>query len=115
VSVRGVKITWLPNSTRAKKLSGSRVVPVGFLDTYAWRRGFVLEDMEFEYRQRQDISSSPKHPDYLWDPISIQFNDYFGFSSRVIRPELDVVPSLPSNAEAKNKWINTSVPWTGVA
>ena len=61
-SVRDVKINWLSNNTRAKKLSGSRVVSVGFLCPHARWRGLYLG--------RLGVRIPPQARDFLFTKAS---------------------------------------------
>jgi hypothetical protein len=66
------------------------------------RIGYGLVDSGFVSRQRKDIFSSPKPPDWLWGSLRLLFSGYLGFALLVNWPGHDV--------EVKNVWSNTSIP-----
>jgi hypothetical protein len=47
--------------------------------------------------------SSPKHPDWLWDPHSPTFNGHKGPLMEAKQPEHEVDHSAPSSAKVKNE------------
>jgi len=53
--------------------------------------------------EARDFFPSPKHPDRLWTPLTIQFN---GTGVRWVGRDIDHSPS--SSAEVKNEWSYTS-------
>jgi len=71
---------------------------------------------------RNKISfSSPKHPDQLWIPPSLLFNDYLGSFLEVKQPGHETDHSPPTIAEIKNEWNYIPIApyafmvWTGSA
>jgi hypothetical protein len=62
----------------------------------------------FEFRWGQQIFSSLKRPDRLWDSHSLLFSEYQVPGAK--QPEREFEHQIPSSAEVTNEWSNTSTP-----
>jgi hypothetical protein len=61
--------------------------------------------------EESSVFSSPRHPDWLWDPPSLLFNGYqVFFSPGVKRPGREADHSPPTSAEVKKTWLHRSTP-----
>lgn len=58
------------------------------------------------------LFSSPKFPDWIWDPPSLLLNGYCGTLRGTKRPGREVHQSSPSNAQVKRDQLHTSTSLT---
>jgi hypothetical protein len=67
----------------------------------------MTEGIWLDSQQRQEIFSSPKHPEKLWSATGSLFSGYQDLFPRVKHPGCGANHLPPSNAEVKNWWNHT--------
>ena len=87
----------------------NHVVNIPYSDGSCGRTRYGLDGLGFEFRQRQEINSSPKRPDRLWGPSRLSSNGSLGPFPVVTRQGCEVDHSPPT-AEVKNEWMYASAP-----
>jgi hypothetical protein len=70
----------------------------------------LIDGPGFEFRQGKLFFSSPKRPNWVWDPLSLLDSGYECSVLGIKRPGSDVDNSPPSSTEVNNEWIYICMP-----